>query len=155
MLKIINKNKEYEIEFNGIKIFLSQNPTLLYKELFIDSNIQINDINIKNENIIYINELTKLNEFVNLSKKSFLIKEIFQLLDQYPIINKENLESIVSKINEISNFEIIDSSEGDQVKIINLLLELINNDYLNLKTFKFLCSSIFEEPKLFILDNVS
>lgn len=155
MLRIINKNKEYEIEFNGIKIFLSQNPTLLYKELFIDSNIQINDINIKNENIIYINELTKLNEFVNFSKKSFLIKEIFQLLDQYPIINKENLESIVSKINEKSNFEIIDSFEGDQVKIISLLVELINNDYLNLKTFKFLCNYIFEEPRIFILDNVS
>ncbi len=155
MLEIVNKNKEYEIEFNGIKIFLSQNPTLLYKELFINSNIRINNINIKNENIIYINELTKLNEFVNLSKKSFLIKEIFILLNEYPIINKENLQSIVSRINEISNFEILDFSDGDQTKIISLLVELINNDYLNLKTFKFLRTHIFDEPKLFILDNVS
>lgn len=152
----INKNDiECKLEFDGIKIFQTQNPTKLYKDLILDSVINIDNKNIKLDNVIYINELTKLTDFVNLNKKSFLIKEIINLLEQYPIINISNINNIKDYINNKYQEELIDTNEGDNNKLINLFIEFINQEYLNKSLFKLILNYCFEDSKLIILDNVS
>lgn len=136
MLSINKNNIECELEFDGIKIFQTQNPTKLYKDLILDSVINIDNKNIKLDNVIYINELTKLTDFVNLNKKSFLIKEIINLLEQYPIINISNINNIKDYINNKYQEELIDTNEGDNNKLINLFIEFINQEYLNKSLFK-------------------
>lgn len=155
MLSINKNNIECELEFDGIKIFQTQNPTKLYKDLILDSVINIDNKNIKLDNVIYINELTKLTDFVNLNKKSFLIKEIINLLEQYPIINISNINNIKDYINNKYQEELIDTNEGDNNKIINLFIEFINQEYLNKSLFKLILDYCFEDSKLIILDNVS
>lgn len=152
MLSINKNNIECELEFDGIKIFQTQNPTKLYKDLILDSVINIDNKNIKLDNVIYINELTKLTDFVNLNKKSFLIKEIINLLEQYPIINISNIKDY---INNKYQEELIDTNEGDNNKLINLFIEFINQEYLNKSLFKLILDYCFEDSKLIILDNVS
>lgn len=155
MLSINKNNVECELEFEGIKIFQTQNPTKLYKDLILDSVINIDNKNIKLDNVIYINELTKLTDFVNLNKKSFLIKEIINLLEQYPIINIDNINNIKDCINNKYQEELIDTNEGDNNKLINLFIEFINQEYLNKSLFKLILDYCFEDSKLIILDNVS
>ncbi len=155
MLSINKNNIECELEFEGIKIFQTQNPTKLYKDLILDSVINIDDKNIKLDNVIYINELTKLTDFVNLNKKSFLIKEIINLLEQYPIINIDNINNIKDCINNKYQEELIDTNEGDNNKLINLFIEFINQEYLNKSLFRLILDYCFEDSKLIILDNVS
>ena len=155
MLSINKNNIECELEFDGIKIFQTQNPTKLYKDLILDSVINIDNKNIKLDNVIYINELTKLTDFVNLNKKSFLIKEIINLLEQYPIINISNINNIKDYINNKYQEELIDTNEGDNNKLINLFIEFINQEYLNKSLFKLILNYCFEDSKLIILDNVS
>lgn len=155
MLSINKNNIECELEFEGIKIFQTQNPTKLYKDLILDSVINIDNKNIKLDNVIYINELTKLTNFVNLNKKSFLIKEIINLLEQYPIINIGNINNIKEYINNKYQEELIDTNEGDNNKLINLFIEFINQEYLNKSLFKLILDYCFEDSKLIILDNVS
>ncbi len=155
MLSINKNNIECELEFDGIKIFQTQNPTKLYKDLILDSVINIDNKNIKLDNVIYINELTKLTDFVNLNKKSFLIKEIIILLEQYPIINISNINNIKDYINNKYQEELIDTNEGDNNKLINLFIEFINQEYLNKSLFKLILDYCFEDSKLIILDNVS
>lgn len=155
MLSINKNNIECELEFDGIKIFQTQNPTKLYKDLILDSVINIDNKNIKLDNVIYINELTKLTDFVNLNKKSFLIKEIINLLEQYPIINISNINNIKDYINNKYQEELIDTNEGDNNKLINLFIEFINQEYLNKSLFKLILDYCFEDSKLIILDNVS
>lgn len=155
MLSINKNNIECELEFDGIKIFQTQNPTKLYKDLILDSVINIDNKNIKLDNVIYINELTKLTDFVNLNKKSFLIKEIINLLEQYPIINISNINNIKDYINNKYKEELIDTNEGDNNKLINLFIEFINQEYLNKSLFKLILDYCFEDSKLIILDNVS
>ena len=155
MLSINKNNIECELEFDGIKIFQTQNPTKLYKDLILDSVINVDNKNIKLDNVIYINELTKLTDFVNLNKKSFLIKEIINLLEQYPIINISNINNIKDYINNKYQEELIDTNEGDNNKLINLFIEFINQEYLNKSLFKLILDYCFEDSKLIILDNVS
>ena len=155
MLSINKNNIECELEFDGIKIFQTQNPTKLYKDLILDSVINIDNKNIKLDNVIYINELTKLTDFVNLNKKSFLIKEIIILLEQYTIINISNINNIKDYINNKYQEELIDTNEGDNNKLINLFIEFINQEYLNKSLFKLILDYCFEDSKLIILDNVS
>lgn len=155
MLTINKENIECELNFDGIKVFQTSNPVKLYKNLILESNISIDNKIIKRDNIIYINELTKLDSFASLSKKSFLIKEIINLLDSYPIINVENIKLIKDYINNKYSEELIDVNDGDVGKVINLFLEFINSEYLNKSLFKFVLENCFDESKLIILDQVS
>lgn len=155
MLTINKENIECELNFDGIKVFQTSNPVKLYKNLILESNISIDSKIIKRDNIIYINELTKLDNFVSLGKKSFLIREIINLLDSYPIINVENIKLIKDYINNKYSEELIDVNDGDVGKVINLFLEFINSEYLNKSLFKFVLENCFDESKLIILDQVS
>ena len=156
MLRILKNNREYEIEFNGIKIFNCSNTTNVYKNIFVDSHITIDDKEFNKDNIIYINELTKLDDFINLSKKSFVLNLIFKLLEENNIIQRENINKIVEKINDELEIELLSESEGDISKIIQQLFEINEIGYLNIELLDLLFEKCFSNKKyLFVLDNVS
>lgn len=155
MLKILDlKNNNYEFEFNGIKIINCDNPTLLYKKWFIDTQINIDNKNIANDEIIYISELSKLSDFINLNKKSFLINEINNKLANNSLINISLINEIVKLINDELGFDLLTPSEGDNVKLIQLIFDICNDIYLNEHLLKIILSHM-DEKKLIIFDNIS
>lgn len=155
MLNIYNSWVEYEINFDGIKVFHTSNPTKFYRDIILQGKINIDNRNIKSDDVIYINELTKVSDFINLNKKSFLMKEIIDLLESHPIINQENINQISKLINNKYQDNLIDITSGDINKIISTFLEFVNDDYLSINTFKIALEQEFTNSKLFILDNVS
>ena len=56
MIKILKNNKNYEFDFEGLKILNCNNTTKIYKQWFLDSVIQIDNKTYKQEDIIYISE---------------------------------------------------------------------------------------------------
>ncbi len=155
MINIKTADKEYELEFNNIKIINTENTTQLYKELFLDSSIFIDNKRIKQEDIIYINDLTKLSEFVSMGRKSFIFEMILDLLSDNQIINHEIVSKIINSINNELDCELLESCEGDINKIISLLIELTEDKYLNKKFLQLIIEKQFTESKLIVLDNVS
>lgn len=110
---------------------------------------------IKATDIIYINNLTKGDEYINLSKKSFLTKDVIDSLEIYPLINYENSINIINNINNKYNYELVNSTDGDITKIINSLIELNEIGYIDKKIFKLIIEEVFNgERKLFILDEI-
>lgn len=155
MLKIIQKNKEYEFNYDGYKVFQTLNPTLLYKQLFIDSIVFINEKVVNKDDIIYLDELSKTDQFINLTKKSELLYEIIDLISSYPIINNENLHKIIETINNNLQLEVVEMNEGDITKIITTFLEIIDLNYLDQNKFEIILNKYLKSKKLFILNNIS
>ena len=155
MFSITQNSLEIEFEFDGIKVIDTPNPTKFYKDIILDSNIYIDDKLIKKENIVYINELTKFSDHLSLTKKSFVIKKVIDYIESYPIINIDNMNIIKNKINDEIGYELLDVTDGDTTKIILLLIELLNDEFLDFEKFKIILSQVFDERKLIILDNVS
>lgn len=155
MLKIIQQNKEYEFNFDGVKIFNAPNPTLLYKQIFTDSTIFIDGKIINKEDIIYIDELSKTDQFINLTKKSELLKQVIDLIATYPLINNENLQQIITKINEELQLEVLEFNEGDITKIITTFLDVVDLNYLDQTKFDIILEKYLNSKKLFILNNLS
>lgn len=155
MIRIINKNIEYELEFNGIKIIECSNPSLFIRDHILSSKIMIDEMLIKSTDIVYINNLTKGDEYINLSKKSFLTKDVIDSLEIYPLINYENSINIINNINNKYDYELVNNTDGDITKIINSLVELNEIGYINKKIFKICIEQVFNgERKLFILDEI-
>lgn len=154
MFEIIKNKFSLDFDYDGIKIIQTKYPTKTYRDLMLNSNIQINGKSIKSDDVIYISELNKLSDFLNLSKKSKLMKEIIDLLDTYPIINHDNIRSIKESINKKYSEELLEDTCGDISKVINLFLEFINDNYLDSRLFEIFLN-MFDESKLVILDNVS
>ncbi|MGL4616681.1 MAG: hypothetical protein ACRCUM_00420 [Mycoplasmoidaceae bacterium] len=156
MFKIKIKEILNEFEFNGIKIIQTNNPTLLIKNLFSNNSIiEINDKKISINEIIYINELTKFNDLVKLTKNSNIFKLIFDEIDEYPIINYENINKIKEKINN-NYFELLENNEGDLSKLILTFFSLLDLGYLNKDSFIFFIKHFFNDKKYtFILDNIN
>lgn len=155
MLEINTKNKNYEFKFDGLKIFENENTTKLYKELFFDAQIFIDNKLIKNENIIYINELTKISDLIDMSKKSVIMQLILDNIYDYEILNRDNIISIQNKINNLLGYELLENKDSDYIKLINLIFELIDSDFLNNEILKLIIDKILLEKKLIIIDNVS
>lgn len=155
MFSIVKNSLEIEFEFNGIKIIDINNTTKFYKDIILDSSIYIDNKSIKKENIIYINELTKFSDYISLTKKSFVVKKIIDCIETYPIINTENIYQIKNKINNEIGYELLDITDGDITKIITLIIEIINDSYVDWEKFKIILLYVFEESKLIILDNIS
>lgn len=156
MLKIKNKNTVNEFEFNGIKIIQTDNPTLLFRN-FISANsfLEINNLKIPNDDIIYLNELTKFNEIVKLNKSTNIFKVIFDEIKEFPIINHENINKITEKINK-NYFKILENNEGDLSKIILSIFELLDLGYLSKKNFIFIINHVLNNKKYtFIMDNIT
>ncbi len=154
MLKIENNNNYWEFEFYGLKIIDCQNTAKFFKE-FKKSKITINNRTIKNDDIIYINELTKISDLLSFNKKSFLIENIVDIEQKNNLINKDNLTKIIRMINDKYNYEILEECDGDLLKIIGSLIQLTSEEYLNKEILKILLSNNYNSSKLFIIDNIS
>lgn len=155
MLKIIQDNKEYEFKFDGSKIFQTSNPTLLYKQLFINSTIFIDDKLINKEDIVYLDELSKTDQFINLNKKSELLKEIIDLTSTYPLINQDNLNQIIATINNNLALDVLSSNDGDIIKIISTFLEVNDLNFLDETKFEIILNKYLNSKKLFILNDLT
>ena len=155
MIRITDaKNNIYEFEFNAIKIINCDNPTNLYKKWFINTRINIDSKNIDNDQIIYISELSKLSDFINLNKKSFLIKEINDRIANNSLINISLINEVINLINADLGFNLLTVSDGDNTKIIQLLFDICNDVYLNDQLLKIILAHL-DETKLIIFDNIS
>ena len=154
MLKIINKNINMDIDYNGIKLFQCNNPNLFYKDIILNSTIYIDDYLIKNENIIYINNFSQLKEFMNLTKKSNIYSKIIELFFEYKIINYDNINQIINIINNEYQYELLEINEGDNSKLINMFFELLNNKYLDINLLEIILNDVFEDKKLIVFDNI-
>lgn len=155
MLTIKTKNDVFDITFDGIGIINSTNTLLTYKKLFIETEIYIDDNRIKKEDIIYIDELSKMSNFIDLSKKSFLIEMINDRLFENKIINTNEVENIIETINKELNIELLESCVGDTNKIIQILFELVEDQYLNINLLKVIIEYCFKNKKLIIFNNLS
>ena len=156
MFKIIDNQKFIEFEFNGIKIIQANNPTIIIKNFFDDNiNIEINGLKISKDNIVHFNEITKFNEIIRLSKNSNVFKAIFNEMEEFPIINYENINRITEKINN-EHFELLENSDGDLSKLILSFFQLLDLGYLDKEKFIFLIENFFNDKKYtFILENIS
>lgn len=155
MFRINKNNIEIEFEYNGIKILQIDNTRKFYKDFILDNDIYIDNNVFKNKDIVYISEFNKLNEFIDLNKKSFLTKEIINKLVKYPLINEKNLEIIITEINNEFNNQLIENIPGDIHKLITLLLEFINDDFLNINNLDLILNYSFDTKKMIIFDEVS
>ena len=154
MLKIIKNNINIDLDYNGIKILQCNNPNLFYKDVILDSSIYIDDYKIKNENIIYINNLSQLKDFMNLNKKSNIYSRIIELLFEYKIINYENINQIINIINGEYQYELLEINEGDNSKLISMFFELLNDKYLDQNLLEIILNNVFDDKKLIIFDNI-
>lgn len=157
MFNIHFKNINIDFSFNGLKILNFTYPNLLAKEILTNnSTFSESERNIKKTNIVYINEFSKLIDFLSLNKSSFLLKKVVDLIQDNNLINNQLLIDLIHKLNDWIGLDYVEINEGDQIKIINLLLEVSKEIYLDEKSFKFLLENDFwTEKTLFIFDNVS
>ena len=155
---IKNKSQKIEFVFQGVKVIDTNNTSKTIKNLFLeeDCEIYIKNQLLKKENIIFIDEFTKINSFVNLNKKS----KLFELILNNPLfsklINKEVLTKIQKEININYKLDIIDINEGELNKLVNLLFESNNDKFLNISYLEFILNNILNDKKyLFVINEVS
>lgn len=157
MLEINLNYLEIILTFNGMKIINCTFPSLLAKKLLNDNTqITIDKQIIKKHNIIYLNDFNKLSDFLNLNKGSILMKKIIDFIGSQNLINDELIRNLIQKINAWIGTDYLSINEGDQLKLINLLFEIIKDFDLNQELFSFLLNNdCWPEKQLFIFDNVS
>lgn len=157
----INYNKNwYDIEFNGIKIIETRFTTNFIKSLITDNDEEvkmlIDNKNIRWKNVIYINEMTKYNDFLSLNKSNYLYKMILDKIADNSLINDKLIESIINNINKELQMNDLLVKQYDLNKIIIACFELNDLGYINDKDLFTLLNKIeYDEKKLIIFDNVS
>lgn len=136
-LSFLIDNFSSKLNFNGIKIIITDEPNLLIRKLLNDnetySRIQINDNTIRNKNIFHISHFTKISDILN-SKKNGLLH---QYLKKKDILKSDlQLQDFISKsfINmEDRNLDNISSIDYSDASILDYLE--IGNEYLTKETF--------------------
>ncbi|MGL4647704.1 MAG: hypothetical protein ACRCVI_03165 [Mycoplasmoidaceae bacterium] len=156
MINIRFNNINYEFEFNNLKIIDFEYPSLFIKNMLCEDSVIMIDERSYHKKIIHINEMTKIKDLITLQKNGFIFENITNNLNEFPIINIENVNKICEKINEWAQMTILENNDGDINKIINLLFELKNNDYLNEEWLIFILeNSNMDEDLLFLIEDVS
>ncbi|MGL5617807.1 MAG: hypothetical protein ACRCWU_01975 [Metamycoplasmataceae bacterium] len=150
-LNIKTKHNNYYLTYHGLKIFQTDYCTKLIKEILDQSNITINNLNVKYEDIIVIDELTKINSFLTINKNSKINEKIFSILNKNKIINESVIENIKLEINK--TFEVITNNDGDINKLINILFSILELGYLEEKSLIYLLDEILIEKKYLIIFN--
>lgn len=160
MLQIKYKNNWYDFEFHGIKIFEVNYTTNFIKSIIVDndeeSKLIIDGKNIKWKNVIYINEMSKIDNFLSLNKSNFLYKEIIETIGDNLLINEQLINKIANQINLNLGINNLLSTQYDVSKLISACFEMINLGFIDETTiFNLLNKLNFDERKLIIFDNVS
>lgn len=161
MLQINHNKNWYEVEFNGIKVIETRHSTKFIKSILLGSqeetpSLIIDNKNIRWKNVIYINELTKYETFLNMTKSGILYKKILDQIADNILINEELVNEIINNINKELGIEDLLIYQYDLTKIISSCFELNDLGYINdEKLFEILNKIEFDEKKLIIFDNVS
>lgn len=156
-----NYNKNwYDVEFDGIKVIETKYSTHFIKSIIVDGDenpkLILDNKNIRWKNIIYINEMTKYENFLSLNKSNFLYKKILEKIGDKTLINETFVKNIVDEINNDLSIENLLLVQYDLNKIINACFELNDLGYINDRDLFDLLNKIdFDEKKLLIFDNVS
>lgn len=159
MLQINYQKNWYEFEFHGIKIIETDYTTNFIKSILSEydenSKLIIDNKNIKWKNIIYINELSTINDFLSLNKSNFLYKKIIETIEDNSLVNQNLINNIIDKINNELELEDLLLPQYDISKIISACFELNNLGYLDeTKIINLLNKLDFDEKKLIVFDNV-
>ncbi|MBD5423080.1 MAG: hypothetical protein HDR43_01120 [Mycoplasma sp.] len=160
MLKVNYNKNWYEIEFNGIKVIETKYTSKFIKQILNSPEeipyLIIDNKNIRWKNVIYINEFTKYDNFINLSKTNFLYKKIIEKIADQSLVNEELIKNIINEINEELNIDDVLMIQYDLPKIIASCFELIDLGYIeDGALFDILNKIEYDEKKLIIFDNLS
>lgn len=148
-------NNYYELDFNGIKIIETHFTTNFIKQIFGD---QENKCNIDGKvysfkNIIYINELTKINDYLSLSRNGYIYKKIIDKLNDSLLINQELINKIIDEINQEFENDIL-LPTLDMNRLINSIFDLNDLGFISDQSFFYILNKIeFGEKKLIVFDN--
>lgn len=155
MLSIKYNNNLYELDFEGIKIFETNYTTNVIKNIFsIEDGLMIDGKKYTLKNIIYINEMTKIDEFLSLGKNNYLYKKILEKLDDRKLINDIVINEIIDQLNNELEINNLLSTQYDINRIINGVFELNDLGFISDENFLNILNKIdYEEKKLIIFDN--
>lgn len=149
------KDKKYELEFNGLKIFQTNNPNKFARKILVDSlDSQFSNCNIFKNKIIMINDFTKISDIFSFNKNFVVFKKALELVNSKNIIDEIKINEIVDEINLSYNFDIIEN-KIDINKIINYLFTMKTDQYLTKDIFlSFLENDFFDESYTFIICDI-
>tara|TARA_B100000989_G_scaffold223045_1_gene170587 strand:- start:10784 stop:12985 length:2202 start_codon:yes stop_codon:yes gene_type:complete len=149
--KILEKNKDFKIKLDQVKIFLNlsdfklelktNNPEIFFKGKevkikFVSTSLPLKSLIQKNKNIENIKFLTKKNDvkdIINLAKSFYQVPQLFILSK----VVKSGLVTAEANINFDKNGNILKNYSLDG-KIENLDLKLLNNKEVNQININFL-----------------
>lgn len=150
MSYFIYKNNEVHFEYNGIKIINCDNPCLFIREIS-QSTIELN--NRRYKNFIVISDLTKIKDLISLSKNSPLFEKILEIKEDKNFITEELIEKIINDVNEYIGFPLISSNDGDTKKLIDLLFELDDDQFIHKEFLEFYFKKYFIDDKSLVIIN--
>ena len=161
MIKIKLREFNEEWEFEGLKLVWCDNPNLFHKWILeeIDNGnfeLNINSKEIKTDKIIHINEYTKLKDLLNFNKNNMFIHYVLEQIGIDNLFDLTKLEQDIENINaEIGNDFL--SLKNDQNKLLQTLIEINSDVFLNLKDFLFFLNTnkLNDEKFTFIINDVS
>lgn len=155
-LNIFYKNTNYEISFEGIKVFQTDNPNKFTVDFLNQAKeSKFVNVNIYKNNTIVISDFTKIDDLISLNKSSCVFKEIINYFENFNILSNEKILNIKNYINRKMGFEIIEEKNELQ-KIVTNLFEV--NDLIEINKNVFLSmikNNIFEERTTFLLCDVN
>ena len=154
-LNLFYKFNAYEISFEGIKVFQTDNPN----KFTIDFLKQVKEskfvnVNIFKNNTIVISDFTRIEDLISLSKSSYIFKEIINYFENFNILNNEKILDIKNHINNKIGFEVIEEKNELQ-KIVANIFEV--NDLIQINKNVFLSmmkNNIFEERTTFLFCDI-
>ena len=79
---------------------------------------------------------------------------IQKIIADNKVINNELINNVIQTINQKVNFDLLIQKDGDISKIIQLIIEVLDEHYLNATIFESIMKFLTKR-KLFILDNIS
>ena len=131
MLVFKYNNNLYNVDFNGIKIFEVNYTTNFIKQIISNNEISIDGRMFSSKNIIYINEMSKLSEFINMYKTNILYKKIIEYIGDESLVKKDVIDNVIKKINEDFGINDLLIEQYDLNKIIIATFEVNNEEYIN------------------------
>lgn len=131
MLVFKYNNNLYNVDFNGIKIFEVNYTTNFIKQIISNNEISIDGRMFSSKNIIYINEMSKLSEFINMYKTNILYKKIIEYIGDESLVKKDVIDNVIKKINEDFGINDLLIEQYDLNKIITATFEVNNEEYIN------------------------
>lgn len=148
-------NIEYDLSFDGLKIFQTKKPNWFTRTFFNECiQSKYSNCEIFKNNVIIISDFSKVTDLVSMSKNSEFTKLLISELINNEFLSNKKIDETINKINNLFECEIIQEAI-DINKIISNSVELNDDLYLNKKLFlKILDNNMFNEKITFILNDI-